>query len=99
METIVLDGQSLFDIAIQESGSVEVAFALSVTNNISISGEVPANTSLENAPVQNKQFAEYYKLKKLKPATFSSTSYGEVKLKGIGNMTIEVDFTVSDDSK
>lgn len=99
METIVLDGQSLFDIAVQESGSVEAAFALSVTNNISISGEVSANTLLENAPIQNKQFVEYYKLKRLKPATFSLTYYGEVKLKGIGNMAIEKDFTVSNDNK
>lgn len=99
METIALDGQSLFDIAIQESGSVEAAFALSVANDISISGEVSANTLLENAPIQNKQFVEYYKLKHLKPATFSLTYYGEVKLKGIGNMTIEKDFIVSDDSR
>lgn len=97
METLVLDGQSLFDIAIQESGSVEAAFALSVANNISVSGEVSANTSLENTAVQNKQFVEYYKLKHLKPGTFSFGN--EIKLKGIGYMTIEKDFIVSDDSK
>ena len=99
METIVLDGQSLFDIAIQESGSVEAAFALSVANNVSISSEVSANTSLDNVPVKNKQIIEYYKLKNLRPATFSLTYYGEAKLKGIGNMTIEKDFIVSDDNK
>ncbi|NDV93532.1 hypothetical protein D0T84_01195 [Dysgonomonas sp. 521] len=98
METIVLDGQSLFDIAIQQSGSAEAAFALSVANDISISGEVSANTSLENTSILNRRFTEYYKLKNLKPTTYSSNP-GEIRLRGIGNMAIEKDFIVSDDSK
>lgn len=95
METIVLDGQSLFDIAVQQAGSVEAAFALAVANNISISGEVPAGTILTNVPIINTRMAEYFRLKNLKPATYTSNNEGEVKLTGIGYMSIGVDFIVS----
>lgn len=92
METIVLDGQSLFDIAIQECGAVEAAFDLAVANNISMSNELASSQSLTTAPVINKRVVEYFANKKLKPATWSRSN--EVQLTGIDYMTIEVDFTV-----
>lgn len=95
METIVLEGQSLFDIAVQQAGSVEAAFALAVANNVSISAEVPAGTKLVNVPIVNTRMAEYFKLKNLKPATYTSNSESEVKLTGIGFMAIGKDFIVS----
>jgi hypothetical protein len=96
METIVLDGQSLFDIAVQQAGSVDAAFALAVANNVSVSGEVPASTPLANTPMQNNRIAEYFSMKALKPATDTSSAEGEVKLTGIGYMAIGIDFKVSE---
>lgn len=95
METLVLDGQSLFDIAMQEAGTVEAAFALAVANNIGVSGEVPAGTSLVNVQVINNRMVEYFKIKELKPATYSSIENKEVKMKGVGYTTIGIDFIVS----
>lgn len=95
METIVLEGQSLFDIAVQQAGSVEAAFTLAVANNVSISAEVPAGTKLVNVPIVNARMAEYFRLKNLKPATYTSSAEGEVKLTGIGFMAIGKDFIVS----
>lgn len=92
MEVIVLDGQSLFDIAIQECGSVEAAFDLAVANNISMSNELASSQSLNITPVVNKQVVEYYKNKRLQPATW--TRFNEVQLTGIDFMSIEIDFTV-----
>ncbi|WP_165020141.1 hypothetical protein [Dysgonomonas sp. ZJ279] len=92
METIVLEGQSLFDVAIQECGSVEGAFALAVANNVSISNELPSSESLTKTAITAKRVVDYYNQKELKPATWSTAK--EAKLTGIGYMTIEENFTV-----
>lgn len=92
MEAIVLEGQSLFDIAIQECGSVEAAFDLAVANNISMSNELPSSQSLIKTNVQQKRIVDYFDNKKIKPATWSRPT--EVQLTGIGYMVIEVNFTV-----
>lgn len=92
METIVLDGQSLFDIAIQECGSVEAAFDLAVANNISMSNELAASQSLKTTRVHNKQVVEYFENKRVKPATWTRSN--EVQLTGIDYMAIEIDFII-----
>lgn len=91
METIVLDGQSLFDIAIQQCGTVEAAFSFAILNDIAVTDELKVGTVLATAPVQNRRIAEYYAMKSLAPATASGVSiFG-----GIGFMAIEQTFIVS----
>lgn len=92
MEAIVLDGQSLFDIAIQECGSVDAAFSLAVANDVSMSNELASSQSLNTTPIVNKQVVEYFANKRLKPATWSRSN--EVRLTGINYMAVEVDFIV-----
>lgn len=94
METLVLDGQSLFDIAIQEYGSVEAAFALAVANDIGVTDELTPNTLLQRTSTVNKRVVDYYKLKGLKPATSSIAIDDEVQLTGIGYMAIGKNFIV-----
>lgn len=95
METLVLDGQSLFDIAVQECGSVEAAFALAVANDIGITDEITPGTYLKKTSIVNKKIVDYYTLKNLKPATSSTIADGETVLTGIGYMAIGKNFIVS----
>ncbi len=64
-----LQGQSLIDIAIQELGSAEGAYALAELNGLSISDELVPGQELELPDVQNKSIASYYANKAIKPAT------------------------------
>ena len=65
----VLQGQTIFDIAIQELGSVEGAFALAVLNGISITDELTSGHELLLPVTSNKSIANYYMNKEIKPAT------------------------------
>jgi len=94
METLLLAGQSLLDISVQESGSLESIFSLANENDVSITDEVPVGTSLQVIEVkerQNKQIASYYKTNNLKPAT----ELGFYIEEGIEFWEIEYDFIVS----
>ena len=45
-----LDRQSLIDVALQTSGSVEGALGMSIKNDIPVSGELAPDVELETAP-------------------------------------------------
>lgn len=93
METKVIAGQSLFDIAIQKSGAVESVFDLAVTNDLSITGPLFAGQELIDAPVRDQDIAGYYRVKGLTPATaLNAGENGE----GIEFWAIERDFIVSE---
>lgn len=87
----VLSGQSLFDVAIQESGGVEAAFDLALLNGISITGALAAGSMLLGVGVVNKLVADYYRAKRLKPATGRNVEFAG----GIGEMAIEINFIVA----
>lgn len=94
MKFKTLDRQCLFDVAIQTSGSVEAAFALSVSNNISISEPLVAGTELDTVGVVEAQVLSRILSQGIRPATEiqeeDQQPYG-----GIGYMGIETDFIVS----
>ncbi len=94
MEAIVLDGQSLYDIAIQECGSVEAVIAIAILNDISVTDELQIGQLLQIPEPVNKPIADYYKSRNLKPATA-----GNLDLKnqdeGIGFWSIGNDFIIS----
>lgn len=74
MSIVVLDGQSMFDIAMQFSGAAEAVSTIALENNISITDELGAGQELKlSGTPLNKNIAEYYKNNKIEPAT-SSTS-------------------------
>jgi len=87
-----LSGQSLFDLALQSSGSVEAAFELALMNSIGITDDIVPGINLTVASVVNKQIADYYKNKGIKPATYSETESG---IGGIEYWAIETEFLVS----
>ena len=96
MTTTILHNQSLLDLAIQHTGSVENAFILALQNGKSLTDDLVAGEQLylENTK-NNKDILSYYQSKKLQPAT-AVTQLPEIeRLEGIGYWAISVDFKVS----
>lgn len=98
MATIIpADRQSLFDIAIQTSGSIDVVIALACKNGISITDQLPIGIKLETVDVVDKTVVERYVAKKICPATALSSGENvspEIS-GGIGFMAVEIDFIIS----
>jgi hypothetical protein len=65
----VLQGQTFFDIAIQELGSAEGAFELAVLNGLSVTDDLDPGQELQLPAVVNRSISEYYANKGIKPAT------------------------------
>lgn len=90
----VKDYQTLFDIAVQEMGSVDAAFDLARLNDLSISDALVSGQVivLPDAPTDEYVMNEF-EAKKLFPATADKGE--ENVLGGIGYMGIGIDFKVS----
>lgn len=96
MKVKPLDRQSLLDIAIQTSGSVEAAFELAAKNDIAISEELARDAELETVAVTDKIVLSRYEARNIRPATeVSPEDMQRVPYGGIGFMGIEIDFIVS----
>lgn len=99
MQTIiVLDNQSLLDIAIRYCGTVEAVVAIAVLNNVSVTAELVPGKILQ-VPEQDYGYREivaYYQDNKLQPAT-GLTDQDKAIIRGrsgIGYWAIGVDFIV-----
>lgn len=87
-------GQWLGDVAIKQAGSIEALFELAVTNNVSPTESLSTGTELMPSPVQNKRVVNYYDRNGINPAS-SDTGSAQVVARGIGNMTVNIDFIVT----
>ncbi|AYO58181.1 hypothetical protein CO230_08640 [Chryseobacterium sp. 6424] len=97
MEITVLHNQSLLDIAIQHTGSVMNAFAISAANGLSVSDVLEAGGVLQlpDNIAKNTDILNYYKAKKIQPATAFTQTEKIEQHHGIGWMQIEKTFKVS----
>ena len=97
MTTTILHNQSLLDLAIQHTGSVENAFVLALQNGKSLTDDLVAGEQLYLENTKNNQdILSYYQSKKLQPATgVSHTGGSSLQLQGIGYWVISNDFKVS----
>ncbi|MDN4015132.1 hypothetical protein QX233_22035 [Chryseobacterium gambrini] len=99
MKTIVLTHQTILDIAIQYTGTVENCFAIAVANGLSVSDVLSAGLPLEipEDVFKNTDVLNYYDAKNIQPATgWSAEQDSEIPtLKGIGYMQIANGFKVS----
>jgi hypothetical protein len=86
-----LPGQSLFDLCVQYSGSVEAAFDLAKANDVSVTGYsngINPIVAIDN--VKDRRVADYFRVHRLFPAT------GDVFIdEGIEFWAVEYDFAVS----
>ena len=85
MKTVtVLNNQSLWDISIQEYGTVEAVFELAMANGMGVTDRLTAGQELVlpevdgigahgSVPVQKPEVVEFYRKNKLHPVTVEST--------------------------
>ena len=99
MKTTILHNQSLLDLAIQHTGSVENAFAIAVANGLSLTDELVSGESLSLTAYgiqQNKDILGYYQAKRLQPATAINNQESRIeKLEGIDYWVISTEFIIS----
>jgi len=76
----VIQGQTFFDIAIQEFGSVEAAFQFATLNEFSVTDGLVPGALLQKTTVINKNILSYYQNKNIKPATGLSLSMVRTKI-------------------
>lgn len=97
MKTSAKNGQSLFDIAIQECGSAESAFELALMNGLAVSDELANGQVLELPAVAEKQIVRQYAVDNVFPATaITPEQYNEtIEGEGIGFWGIGFDFIIS----
>lgn len=87
-------GQWLGDVAIKHAGGIEALFELAVINNLSPTENLTPGTQLTPSELVNKRIINYYERNDINPAS-SDTGAIRVRRRGIGNMTVGIDFTVS----
>lgn len=68
-QIVVLEGQSLFDLALQKGGSIEAVFDFAVKNEISITDDITPGIGLLPPDAKSKQIVDYYSKHSLKPGT------------------------------
>ncbi|WP_304721305.1 hypothetical protein [uncultured Alistipes sp.] len=98
MRSTIHNRQSLLDMALQECGSFEAAFALSERNGIALTDSLTAGQELEIAPedVDKKRIVTALAVQDVKPATaISAEDAALVPWGGIEFMGIEIDFIAS----
>lgn len=65
----VANQQSILDIAIQETGTVESVIDIAQRNSISITDDLEIGTVVATGPIINNAIAKYYAARSIRPAT------------------------------
>lgn len=99
MNVIILNHQSLFDLALQEYGYPEAAFDLALANGMALSDELTVGDELvlPNLDEQRaRDILAYYKANAITPATALTAQQKDdvIGCEGIGCWYINADFIV-----
>lgn len=99
MTITALHNQSLLDLALQHTGTIESVFELAEANALNITDDVQAGAPLylgDGLGVRN-EILSYYTAKNLQPATAFTKEDEQVfeRLEGISIWAINLDFVVS----
>lgn len=94
---LVLEGQSLSDIAVQACGSAEASFAIALANDCSLTEPLAPGQMLAVPPAVKKDIAAYFKDKGIKPATAITTEQynNTIQGEGLEYWTIGEDFIIT----
>lgn len=96
MEVQVKDRQSLLDMAVQTSGSMEAAFDLSVANDVSLTEVLAEGHVLNTVAAVNAATVRRYSVQGIRPATaLSDEEMAALGEEGVNFMGIEIDFVVN----
>lgn len=93
MEVEVKDGQTLADIAIQETGTADTVMDMARLNGISPAAKLEAGRRLLLPEVPNKRMQTYSKTNDVSPAC-SLPKETEQRHGGISEMCVGVDFEI-----
>ena len=100
MTITVLHNQSLLDLALQHTGTIESIFEFAAFNDKSATDDMVAGTPLNvppfSASARNKDILAYYMAKNIQPATAFTKEDKQVleRLEGISIWAINLDFVV-----
>jgi hypothetical protein len=95
MEVKVLEGQSLFDLAVQACGSVESVISMAGLNDLAITDVLIAGSVIGTPETLSKSVSEYYRMKGMRPATAVTISaMDNLRDEGIDYWAVEIDFVV-----
>ena len=96
MTITVLHNQSLLDLALQHTGTIESIFELALLNEKSITDDMVTGASLLIGEISNKDILSYYTAKNIQPATAFTKEDKQVldRLEGISIWAINLDFVV-----
>lgn len=99
MTITALHNQSLLDLALQHTGTIESVFELAKDNDLNITDDVQAGKTLvlSSEAFTNKDILAYYTAKNIQPATAFSKEDEQVfeRLEGISIWAINLDFVVT----
>lgn len=96
MEVKVKDRQSLLDMAVQTSGSMEAAFGLAAANGVSLTDTLVDGQVLDTVAAENADTVRRYSVHGIQPATaLSEEEMAALAQEGINFMGVEIDFIVS----
>ena len=100
MTITALHNQSLLDLALQHTGTIESIFELAEANALNITDDVIAGKTLalSDEAFTNKDILAYYISKNLQPATAFSKEDEQVfeRQEGISIWAINLDFIVTE---
>ncbi len=89
-------GQSLLDVAVVATGTVETAVALAAANGMAVTDALESGQELELVGVQRRDIVQRFAVSGMEPATEISPEETSVLMPGgIGYMAVGVDFIVS----
>ena len=96
MKVIAGNDQLVFDIAIQEYGSIEASFDIAGDNGLMLCDELIAGTHVTvfDEKQLSRPMVDYFKINDLNPATALNANQ-QIAQDGIGYWYIETDFVVS----
>jgi len=93
----VLHNQTILDIAVQHTGNVENCFQIAIANGNSVSDMLSAGTNIKESQNANidTDMVNFFKAKKINPATAETTLLETPQIRGIGHMRIGQNFKIS----
>lgn len=97
MKATVLQGQSLFDIALQHCGAADAAYDIALLNGLSITDALEVGAQLELPPAMSVAVMRHYASAGIKPATALTKAQEQDTIggEGVEFWAIEINFVVS----
>jgi hypothetical protein len=95
MNSVVYNGQSLLDKAIEITGDFENAFDLALLNNLSLTDDLAVGSNLKVGAITNSSVVSFFDTINQPATALSNIDLQQIENLGIGDMIIEQNFNVA----